>query len=210
MISLDDIRIYLPKFLSEPATVSLFDELARFPKNIDSRVYSLSVAHENSDLLQGDGLPELPVVNLPDPEVRPVNAMVISNSCDMAPANQRLSSSSVCYCPIFKLGNYQASLRSKLGPEYYSRIDQMVTDIRSQRITQTFYLPASGRLDYEGFIFFDRICCCDNQHVDRQRIADRRLFSLSNYGFYLFLIKLSIHFTRVRDGVDRTDTSLAS
>lgn len=35
------------------------------------------------------------------------------------------------------------------------------------------------------------------------QIKQKKIFTLSNYGFYMFLVKLSIHFTRVREGVDR-------
>ena len=204
MISFDDIRIYLPKYLSETASISLFDELSQFPDNIDSRIYSQAVAIENSEVLQGDGLSSLSVVNLPDTRIQAVNAMVISNSCDINPENQRLFSSSICYSPIYALAKYHESLRVRLGRFYYSKIDQLVSEIRSQRITQIFYLPRGGSLEYEGFIFFDRICSCDNSTIPRSGLNDRRLFSLSNYGFYLFLFKLSIHFTRVREGLDRT------
>jgi hypothetical protein len=30
------------------------------------------------------------------------------------------------------------------------------------------------------------------------------LFTLSNFGFYLYLLKLSIHFTRIQEKIDRS------
>jgi hypothetical protein len=61
---LDDIKIYLPKYLSEEATVSLFRELASFPDNIDSRMYTIKLKDEQT-IFQGDGLSELWVSDLP-------------------------------------------------------------------------------------------------------------------------------------------------
>lgn len=143
------------------------------------------------------------MINLPDIQIHPVNSIITSNSCDINPANLRMFSSSICYCPIFNLGKYESTLRSTFGSAYYQKIDQLISEIRSQRITQIFYLPRGGNLQYDGFIFFDKICSCDNNAVPRSDLKNSRLFSLSDYGFYLFIFKLSIHFTRIREGVNR-------
>ena len=203
MMSFNDIRIYLPKYLSEESTGSLFNELSQFPNNIDSRIYSLAAARENAKFLQGDGIKGIPTINLPDNQIRPSNVVIISNSCDIDSDNHRLFTSSVCYCPIYNLEKYRETLRRKLDSSAYPRIDQLIADIRSQRITQIFFLPRGASLEYEGFIFFDRICSFDNASLPHNPINDIRLFSLSNYGFYLFLFKLSIHFTRIRECIDR-------
>jgi len=43
MISLEDITKYLPKYLSGSAQEELFDEIKRFPDNIDQRLYTASL-----------------------------------------------------------------------------------------------------------------------------------------------------------------------
>jgi hypothetical protein len=52
-------------------------------------------------------------------------------------------------------------------------------------------------------VFFDRLLHVSQKYVDRKTVQTRRLFSLSDYGFYLFVFKLSIHLSRIREGVDR-------
>ena len=43
-----------------------------------------------------------------------------------------------------------------------------------------------------------------SQPLDHFMAGDRSLlFRLSDFGFYLFLFKLSIHFTRMLEGVER-------
>jgi hypothetical protein len=59
-----------------------------------------------------------------------------------------------------------------------------------------------GKLD-DSIVFFDRVCNFPNKLIVRQNLKSRRLFTLSDYGAYLFLFKLSIHFTRIQDKVDR-------
>jgi hypothetical protein len=203
MIPLEDIKVYLPKYLSEESTTSLFKELSQFPDNIDSRMYSGIAMKENNEILQGDGLIDLLTINLPNPRIEPQKAIVISNSCDIDPNNERLYASSICYCPIINLQKFQNILKSKHSSHNYTRIDQFISEITKQRVSQIFYLPRGEKLDYDGFIFFDKICCCDNAKVKRKDLYNRRLFTLSNYGFYLFLFKLSIHFTRIREVYDR-------
>lgn len=202
MIELDDIRVFLPKYLSEESTISLFQELAQFPLNIDSRFYSGTSSYLNN-ILQGDGLEGMLLVNLPNPKIGEGKAIIISNSCDIDTANPRMFSSSICYCPIFNLKKYETMLKSKYPDLSDDKIPQHIHEIRTQRVSQIFFLPAYGKLREDSFVFFDRICSCDNSSIDRTTLNSRKIFTLSNYGFYLFLFKLSIHFTRIRELIDR-------
>lgn len=68
---------------------------------------------------------------------------------------------------------------------------------------QIFFLPkVFGKLE-ESIVFLDRINNCSNKTVSRVNIDNQRIFTLNDYGEYLFLLKLSIHFTRMKDKVDR-------
>src|SRR5258708_914578 len=103
----DDIKTYLPKYLSEEATVSLFRELASFPGNIDSRMYTLKLEDEQI-LFQGDGLSDLWISDLPSGRQERSRVLVLSNTCDVAPENKRLLGPRVLYCPIIRLSAYEA------------------------------------------------------------------------------------------------------
>lgn len=88
MISLEDIEIYLPKYLSTDSQKRLFHELKQFPDNIDFRLYTEYLA--DSDILyQGDGVKDVLFVEIPSKRFKNVNAMVISNTCDVNPGNER-------------------------------------------------------------------------------------------------------------------------
>jgi len=203
MIALDDFRIFLPKYLSEESTLSLFHELTQFPLNIDARFYSNKYLYPN-DILQGDGLNGMLLVNLPDTKIGEGKAIIISNSCDMDTSNSGLFASSICYCPIFNLKKYETMLKNKYPGLSDTRTPLHIQDIRAQRVSQIFFLPSAGELQDDSFVFLDKICNCDNLSIDRATLNSRKIFTLSNYGFYLFLFKLSIHFTRIRESIDRT------
>lgn len=203
MIEFDEIKKYLPQYLSGSSQKALFDELKRFPCNIDSRLYSRTAAQDNV-IYQGDGLSGLMVLNLPDTTVKPAPAVVLSNSCDIDPTNKRFFQARAVYAPIFQLHKYESSLRegARTGDFSEEVISQHIEAIRNQFVTQIFYLPKGHHLEYESIVFLDRLNNCSVKDM-YPALKDKKLFSLSNYGFYLFLIKLSIHFTRVREGVDR-------
>lgn len=197
---LEDIKKYLPVYLSSSAEGALFGELKAFPKNIDERLYT-SYLRKETVLFQGDGIKDMLVLNLPDTNIKPTPSIVISNTCDSDLDNKRLFEPRICYCPIFNLEKYKANLLKK-GIETAKTIDNHIETIKKQQITQIFYLPKTEDLD-DSIVFLDRVNNCSNKYIDRDTIFHKRLFTLSDYGFYLFLFKLSIHFTRIKEGIER-------
>ena len=114
----DDIKTFLPKYLSEEATVSLFRELASFPSNIDTRMYTLKLKDEQI-LFQGDGLSDLWISDLPGERRERSRVMVLSNTCDVAPENKRLLGPRVRYAeqPALIAKSHQEALRAWNGRE---------------------------------------------------------------------------------------------
>jgi len=126
--------------------------------------------------------------------------IVLSNTCDIDLSNKRFFSSSICYVPIISIDKYHKLLTDKSQkPESY--IKSHIEDIRKQRITQILYLPKGSGLNDESIVFLDKINNIANNHIDRN--ISNRLFILSDYGLYILLLKISIHFTRIQEKVDR-------
>lgn len=198
----DEFKSYLPKYLSTAAKESLFAELSQFPDNIDSRVYTFRLRDEPT-LFQGDGLASLWVADLPSPTIGKVRVMVLSNSCDIAQGNKRLFGPRLLYCPIISFAKYESLLRAQ--ERLQSGFDRAghLDAIRKQRNSSMFYLPKNDKLGEEGIALLDRINNCDAQAINLEELLKNRLFTLSDYGFYLFLFKLSLHLTRIREGVGR-------
>lgn len=200
-MSFDEVKIYLPKFLSEESDRVLFNGLKDFPENIDERLYT-TYLNDTRIIYQGDGLNNLLVVNLPKPEVKPAPSIILSNTCDIDLQNERNFPSQIVYAPIFSLDKYKLTLlkNSKKSKE---QIVDHINAIKRQEITQIFFLPKfDGKLE-ESIVFFDRVNNMPNTLIERDKITTNRIFTLSDYGAYLFLLKLSIHFTRVQDKVER-------
>ncbi len=197
---LDDLRVYLPKYLSAENYDQLISQLRDFPANIDKRMYTTGL--ESNIIYQGDALDDMPVVIIDNLElgVKKRPCMIISNTCDMDLANKRLFPTTIMYTPIVQLCNYEKILLQYGESE--EKIKNHLSDVKSQKVSNMFYLPSIGNLG-ESIVFLDRILNVSQKYIDRDTVESRRKFSLSDYGFYLFVFKLSIHLSRIREGVNR-------
>lgn len=194
-----DIEKYLPQYLSAESKDKLLAEIKSFPNNIDNRMYS-HIDSEN--IFQGDGLIGFQFIAFPKTEIKEeVNVIVLSNTCDIDPVNKRFFPSQICYAPIIELEKYQNILIS--GGVSEQRCEGHITDIKKQRITQILFLPAGANLSKDSIVFLDRINHCSNKSVEPKEVSGKRIFTLSDYGLYLFLTKLSLHFNRIQEKVDR-------
>lgn len=199
MISLEDMKIYLPPYLSSSSEKELFDNLKNLSFNERSLYANLN--NDPNTIFQGDCIKNLFVVNLPDTKIEKFpNCMILSNTCDIDISNPRkFFSPMILYAPVFNLEKYITKLKTiRTSIE----VDNHIKAIKEQIITQILYLPKYQNLP-ESIVFLDRINNCDNGFIERENINSLRVFSLSNTGFYLLLIKLSIHFTRIKEGIDR-------
>ena len=206
MISLDEIKKYLPQYLTSDSQRKLFEELKSFPENIDQRFYSRELS-QNATIFQGDGVNDLLVINLPDLKVRPTPSIVLSNTCDVDLKNERLFESRVVYAPIFQLSKYKRFLvkeNVELGKCSIGRVEKHIEAIKKQFVTQILYLPQGLNLKNDRIVFLDRLNNCPIKSLyNIGKMKDKKIFTLSDLGFYVFLIKLSIHFTRIREGIER-------
>lgn len=205
MIPFEEIKKYLPQYLSDSSQENLFEELRNFPDNIDQRFYSELLTRDKM-VYQGDGLVGMLVVNLPDNKTEAVPAMVLSNTCDLDPANKRIFPTRMVYAPIFDIEKYkQALIGDHVATGHYplDSIEAHIDAVKKQFISHIFYLPKGCELKRESIVFLDRLNNGLLKSICEEDIANTKLFTLSDYGFYFFLIKLSIHFTRIREGIER-------
>lgn len=195
----DDLRRFLPTFLSQGSQTAFIDEIKQFLKS-HSRPFYTSALEDKELLFQGDGIRNLPIVNLPEPTIKLGSALLLSNTCDVDPSNKRLFDGSLTYAPIFSLQLYLSALLRQGHSQ--DRVRNHESDIRKQLITQIFFLPKGSSLTDDSLVFLDRIVSSSSVSAPRE-IRANRLFTLSDFGAWLLALKLSIHFCRIRDQVDR-------
>ena len=149
-------------------------------------------------MLQGDGWRGLQIFSFVSGKRKSVRGLVLSNSCDVSPDNQRVLPPKVTFAPIVKLSNIKGRFEERgLRPE---QIEPRMQAIRSQSVTSIFYLPADGPLEEEHVALLDDL---HSMPVEAPWQTAEKLFTLSMIGFYLFVFKLSVHFCRLHENVDR-------
>ncbi len=181
--------------------------MKKLPDYDYSKFYAAYPEYANN-ILQGDGISTLKFIQLPDEEISSGLGIIISNSCDIEQENQRKFSTRIIYAPLLKLDAYARMLKEEtikddqgeMKPLYTEKeIEIHLDDIRKQRIGQVFYLPASKYLSDEAIVFFDNLCSCDNTSVSRDNLDESRTFSLSAYGWHVFLERLAYFFTKLSE-----------
>jgi len=191
------IEAQIPYYLTEPQKVGFRKALKDFQeaRNVDYFI------NQHADVaLQGDGWPGLSLINFITGDKQPVKGIILSNSCDISVENRRDVPSMVVFAPLIRLSRFKQKLeQSGLSEE---RITEKLNSIRKQQVSSIFYLPPGGNLEFEYFAPLD-----DLHSMPLQVFIDtpdkQKLFTLSMFGFWFFLFKLSIHFCRFQEELAR-------
>ncbi len=189
------IQDQIPYYLSQEAKDSLVKALEDFPSPID---YYINLFPE--DVLQGDGWNSFVVVDYASGNRKSVRGILLTNSCDISPANPREFPPTFTFAPIIKLKGYQQKLLEAGIAQ--QQIDDKVIAIKEQKVTTLFYLPQGEKLDEDYIALLSDVHTIPKQ-VFEARVDRQKLFTLSQVGFYLFVLKLSVHFCRFHEEIAR-------
>lgn len=189
------IQTYLPKYLTPSQTQQLYSELLKFPDNFD---FYLQHSEFDEELLQGDGWKGFVLIDFKTKNEKRVSGVILSNSCDISPENERDFPTNILFSPIIPLKKYKKLLQTIKNEE---QVENILINLRKQRNTAIFYLPYCENIIEESIILLDNI----HTHPlsDFQSKTPQKIFTLTQYAFYVFLIKLSIHFSRFQEEVVR-------
>lgn len=195
MFTVEQIQEHLPKYLTPKQQQDLFEQLRDFEnRNYYTTLYA-------AEILQGDGWTKIEIINFATGARDKIKGILLSNSCDIAPENSPEFPPRIVFAPLIPLRAFDELLKrsTTLKPE---QIDSKIDAIRKQRVTSLFYLPPGGDLDGDHVALLDDLHSIPLQTFLAE--AERtKLFTLGQMGFYLFLLKLSIHFCRFQEGIAR-------
>lgn len=176
----DDLAAYLPDHIKPFA-----EQLKQFPKDFEKWVYASSPA---ADTYQGDVFAILPFAHVDDDGdvVRADHVgMVISNTCDI----QIDQSAFVVVAAVIALDDYRKQSELK-GEELENHIRAVVDN----KLSQIMFLPETQGFG-SALVDFGNVCSISTQHF-HATAREKKIVSLSQYGHYFLLVKLSYHLTR--------------
>jgi hypothetical protein len=150
-------------------------------------------------MLQGDGWKGLLVINFKTLEKKSISGIVLSNSCDISLENKRSLPINILFAPIIRLSKYIELLRQ--AGESNEQIESRLYELRRQHMTQIFYLPERSDVIEESIVVLDNVHT--HPRDDFHEETNSKVFTLNQYAFYIFLMKLSIHFCRFQEKISR-------
>ena len=199
-MNIEDISEYLPKYLSARSEKLLLSELNSFSEGSLFSPYATSF-QEPETVYQGDSFSDIPFGSPFSKATKDTRVLVLSNTCDISENNARSYPSQVAYVPLLPLAEYcDTLLKNGKTP---ANVADHEREIKKQKVTQFLFLPATGGRLPDCIALLDRTCHAPVSLFSERLSAGKRITSFSNTGFYLFILKLSIHFTRIRESVDR-------
>jgi hypothetical protein len=190
----------IPYYLSQEEKVGLVNALNNWP-----RPFQYYIKRYANEVLQGDAWTRLPIRNFSTGQLAHVDGIVLSNSCQIDSSNERQLPAKITIAPLIELDKY-TDLLAKTGASE-KQIFGKVSAIREQRIHNIFYLPAGEGVERDRIALLDDVYSFPLSELDpSDGSANRKLATLSMVGFYLFILKLSVHFCRLHENVERRDS----
>ena len=200
-LDIESLQRQIPYYLVSEDRQVLINELKAISRG-GTADYFLGQTQDafRSAMLQGDGWRGFQLFMFDTGKRRSVQGLVISNSCDVDPNNRRDLPARVIFAPLVKLATYEALLGKRNIKQ--RKIDEKLAAIRAQKTSNLFFLPSGGPLADDHIVRLDDAhsmpVAANSAATDREK-----LFTLSNTGFYMLVLKLSIHFCRLQEKVNR-------
>lgn len=187
----------IPYYLTREAGEGILKELENY-----SDKTQIFLSKDIDGILQGDGWRGFTLYDHEAGTTRNVRALIISNSCDIDSNNKRDIPAKVTFVPLIKLSKIEKIFRATSKSE--ESVAQKIRDIKSQKSTSFFFVPSQGVLDEDYVAWLSDIHSMPMQSFIKTT-EKQKIFSLNMTGFYLFLFKLSIHFCRFHEKVNRLE-----
>lgn len=119
-------------------------------------------------------------------------AIILTSTCDMQEDQSRGE-----HCLIAPLMSFETYKQYKPTDYSAEKWNDYLIKIKASKINELLYVPRFDSLD-ESVVYLDKVCSV-SPDVLRKRMSDSksvRIASLSQYGWYFFMAKLSHYFIR--------------
>jgi hypothetical protein len=201
-ISIESLRLHLPRYLSEARQQGIKKALEDFP---EIKFWYLNAYQD--EILQGDCWSGLTALNFENGARKKIRGVVLSNSCSVDPANSDRLPAQLVFVPLLRVNTLEAFLaKQKQSPE---QIASIVAAIRRQEIDNFFFFPKSKAIDSDSVAWFDQVHTMP-VNAFLAEVERKKMTTLTDASFYLFAFKLSIYFCRLHEDVDRSEAVQAA
>ncbi len=193
----EELRVFLSEDLLKENLDSVVQEIQEMQAG-----RGMVAANHEEPLLQGDVFENVPCVSRASgvAAISPRRAIVVSNSCDVSTDNPRNLPVHISVAPVLRLARYeQMLLDHAVVPQ---RVAGIVASIRRQEKSDVLFLPAGAGLTEDMVALLDQVQSMPFSQFAAAP-AGPRAGVLTQRGFWVLLVKLSMHFLRPHEGVER-------
>ncbi len=194
--TIEELRVLLSENLLRQNLEAVVQELHEMQAG-----RGMIAANHDDLLLQGDVYDRVPCVTR-GPEganVTPRRVILVSNSCDASQENPRAVPIDLTVAPVLRLSRYEQMLRD--GGISPTALEDTVRSIRRQEKTNLIFIPRGARVEEDMVALLDRVQSMS--YGEFNSTSPQRLAVLTQRGFWVLLVKLSMHFLRPHEGVPR-------
>ena len=192
-----DNLIDVSNFIDEHSKEKCKRCFRQIPTNLSTWIYSYKL---QEDIYQGDVVDRLDLVyneingdSLETRSFEDIPCILLSNTCDMNTKGKTREK----YISVAPLYSYKEFVELKPVEYSISSWREFLYAVKENRITDILFLPAKNELD-DSVVLLDRISSFDPKLLEFKLNKEKakKILSLSQIGFYYFLIKLTHHFAR--------------
>lgn len=203
-----NIENLLPSYLTSTNKDRLKEALRQFSAtgNQDEIYPNFYYTSNLNHFAQGDILHSLKSVdwNFDKSEYETVyySVMLLSNSCDVSQENKRATNpKNILFVPIVPLSEVIQDFVANGFKD--DEIESFKSNLKRQLFSNLFYLPVSYKKNEDFIAYFDRTYWYPQQEIVKINLPEERYISLSNIGYYMLILKMSYHFCRVPEEIER-------
>lgn len=207
----DKFELILPNYLVDPDKSRLRDALKQFipsERGNEINYTNFYKNYQHAYFMQSDLVKEIRISQWDDESTSYkkgyTDAIIISNTCDISFENkQELNLKECLFAPLIDFSVYLEDLKNAGYTQ--EKIDIFSKTVKAQLRTNIFYLPLHSKEDKEYIVLLDNVFWFPSSELNSYitDIENNRITSLSYFGFYLFILKLSYHLCRLPEQCDR-------
>ena len=166
----EQLKNQIPFYLTaEPAQKELVNNLNALNNGAMTGYYISAAREPDADsMLQGDGWGGFQLLRFDTGKKRSVHGIVLSNSCDISNDNERSIAQKVVFAPLVRLSTIEERFKERGLAE--TAIADKIAAMKSQSVTNIFFLPADDPLEHEYVALLDDLHSMPvSAHTDGQK-----------------------------------------